>query len=71
MTRVDFDRQLYAGTAVDEAVKVFAPHAAFTLTEEPRAWVVKVEASEPGLEREIVRELQNYALGLTIKGRGA
>ncbi|MBK7859949.1 MAG: hypothetical protein IPJ65_15255 [Archangiaceae bacterium] len=71
MTRVSFDRSLYQGPCVDEAVKTFSAHASFQLTEEPKAWVVQLDAKTPELERQIAGELGNYALGLTIRTRGS
>jgi hypothetical protein len=64
---VRFHRSLYAGKAVDEAVKAFAAFGAFELCEEPEYWVARVTASDPGDERRLVGELANYALGTTIK----
>lgn len=70
MTRLAFHREVYAGEAVDEAVKVFAKHAAFELTETDDHWVVEVTANKPAAERRLVGELCNYALGLTAERRG-
>ena len=69
MTVLQFDRSLYAGPSIDEAVKAFAGFAEFTLAEEPAAWVVNVTAGTPARERQVARELANSALGLTIRGR--
>jgi hypothetical protein len=66
VTRLPFDKSLYAGTAVDEAVKVFGAHATFRLQEEPQAWVVEVSHADAALERRIANELGNYALGLGV-----
>jgi hypothetical protein len=71
MTRLSFDRSLYSGPCIDEAVKTFAGHAAFQLTEESAAWVVQLDAKTPDLERQLAGELGNFALGLTIKNRSA
>ena len=71
MTEVRFHREIYRGTAVDEAVKVFAPHASFELAEEPAHWVVRITGQSAARERRIAGELGNYALGLTIKARGS
>ena len=67
MTELRFDRTLYAGPAVDEAVKAFAGFAQFTLAEEAAHWVVRVEGERAV---EVARELANWALGSTIKARG-
>ena len=65
MTELRFHRGLYAGLAVEEAVKLFAPHATLRLREEPDHWVVEVEGG--ARERRVAGELGNYALGLTVK----
>jgi hypothetical protein len=70
MTELRFHRELYAGTAVDEAVKVFARFGTFDLSEQSEHWVVRITARTPARERQIAGELGNYALGLTIKNRG-
>ncbi|MBL8911324.1 MAG: hypothetical protein JNM17_11585 [Archangium sp.] len=69
-TRLSFDKSLYAGKSVDEAVKVFAAHATFALEETPEAWVVNVTANVESKELRLTRELSNYALGLTVQSRG-
>jgi hypothetical protein len=66
-----FHREIYRGTSIDEAVKVFASYATFKLQEEAQHWVVQVEASAKDRERRIAGELGNYALGLTVKAGGA
>ncbi len=67
MTELRFDKGIYVGEAVDEAVKRFGGFADFELSENDEAWVVKVTAKKPALQKRIVGELQNFALGLTIK----
>lgn len=69
MTRLSFDKSLYVGTAVDEAVKVFAAHGTFALEETPAAWVVQVSHPDAARERRIADELGNFALGLTVQAR--
>jgi len=69
MTRLAFHKSLYAGTAVDEAVKVFAGHGTFELTEAPEAWVVQVTNADAAVEQRVCLELKNYALGLTVQSR--
>lgn len=68
-----FDRSLYAGPAIDEAVKVFAAHGEFHMSEETDTWVVKLRALKPGpaRTRRLAHELANYALGLTVERGGA
>jgi hypothetical protein len=67
VTELKFDRSLYAGPSVDEAVKAFVGYAELTCVEEPSAWVVRIEGERAV---EVSRELSNYALGLTIRARG-
>jgi hypothetical protein len=66
-----FDRSLYSGPAVDEAVKVFARHGEFHLSQETEAWVVKLRALKAAQTRRLAHELANYALGLTVQRGGA
>ena len=65
-----FDRTLYAGPAVDEAVKVFARHGEFHLSADDGAWIVRLRALRPALTRRLAHELANYALGLTVQRGG-
>ena len=65
-----FDREIYAGEAVDEAVKIYSPYAEFELSESPSSWEVTLKAKSEARERKIARELGNYALGLTLRKRG-
>lgn len=65
------DRTLYSGPAVDEAVKVFARHGEFHLSQETDAWVVKLRALRAEQTRRLAHELANYALGLTVQRGGA
>lgn len=67
MTALRFHREVYAGTAVDEAVKVFGGYARFELREESDYWVVELTTPDAARERRIAGELGNYALGLTVK----
>ena len=69
MTQLKFHRQIYRGTAVDEAVKRFAAFAEFQLREEPDYWIVQLSAREPAKEKKIAGELGNWALGLTVQKR--
>lgn len=71
MIRLRFHRELYAGEALDEAMKAFHRHADFQRAEEASHWVVELTAKRPKLERRIAGELGNYALGLTIRRGGA
>jgi hypothetical protein len=62
-------RELYRGTAIDEAVKLYGPHATFELAEGPSYWTVRLTAASPERERRVAGELANYALGLTVRAR--
>ena len=70
MTALRFPRSVYAGTAIDEALKLYAAYGSFERREEPVHWVVELAAGSPAAERQLAGELGNYALGLTIRGRG-
>ena len=71
MRELRFHRELYRGESVDEAIKVYAPYAAITPVEDETHWVVRIESSSKERERRIGDEMANYALGLTIRSRGA
>ena len=71
MTELRFHREVYRGTAIDEAMNVFARFCTFERSEEPAHWVVRLSAKSAAREREIVGEFANFALGLTIKSGGA
>ncbi|MGZ3419694.1 MAG: HxsD-like protein [Polyangiales bacterium] len=71
MIELRFHRELYLGTAIDEAMKVFSAHAQFEQAEEPTHWVVRLTAKDAAREKRIANELSNYALGLTIKSSEA
>ncbi len=66
-----FHKQVYAGEAVDEAVKAFANFAAFELKSEDDAWVVELTSNNPAMADRLRNEFCNYALGLTIQRGGA
>lgn len=70
MTELRLHRALYAGTAVDAALKVYARFAAFERVEEATHWVVRVTSKTPARETQVAREFANYALGTTIRERG-
>lgn len=71
MIELRFHRDLYAGVAVDEAVKAYARFAQFELSEEPGAWVVRITGKSADREKKVARELGNMALGLTVRRREA
>ena len=66
-----FNKSVYHGEAVDEAVKALAEWATFELSEEPNYWVVAVAAGDDVDVATVGGELSNYALGLTIERRGS
>ena len=68
MIELRFHRDIYQGTAVDEAVKTYAAYAAFELREDPEYWVVQLTGPSEARERRVAGELGNYALGLTVRG---
>src|SRR5438132_1376049 len=70
MMELRFHRDVYAGEAVDEAVKVYARFASFELAQESAYWVVRIQAQSESRERAIAGELGNFALGVTM-GRGS
>ncbi len=71
MIELRFHEELYDGFAIDEAVKVYEPHAAFTLVREAGGYIVKLEArpdADGGADEALIAaELANYALGKTIE----
>jgi hypothetical protein len=69
MIELRFHRDLYRGESIDEAVKLFGSVARFELAEEPAHWIVRVAADAN--EKTVANELANYALGLTLRERGA
>ena len=70
MRELRFAKDLYEGTQVDAAVKVFERFGDLKTAEADDAWVVTVEASSDARVRRLAGEIANYALGLTIRGRG-
>ncbi len=70
MTELRLHRTLYRGTAVDQAIKVYGSYATFEQAEEGDHWVVRVTSTSPARELRVVRELANYALGLTVAAQG-
>lgn len=66
MKELRLHRDLYRGTAVDQALKVYAQVATFEQAEEPTHWIVRVTSTSAAREQRVARELANYALGLTV-----
>lgn len=69
MTSLRFHHDLYAAAAVQAAVKTYQPYGTIETVDEPSHWVVHVTGKSEGREKRLCRELANFALGLTIKGR--
>jgi hypothetical protein len=67
MPTMRFHRDLYAVAAVDEAIRVFGGHGAFSRKAESSYEEVVLEATEPTDERQLVGEFANYVLALTIE----
>lgn len=69
MTELRFSREVYAGEAVDEAVKTWSRFADFALSETDEHWVVQVtpkHESAAHQHRQIIGEFGNFVLGLTV-----
>ena len=71
MTELRFPREVYAGEAIDEAVKTWSQFAEFELSETEDHWVVKVTPKHEAASRQIIGEFGNYVLGLTVDRGGA
>ena len=71
MRELRFAKDLYEGTQVDAAVKVFERFGRLTTAADDDAWIVRVEAPSDARVRRLSGEIANYALGLTIRGRRA
>jgi hypothetical protein len=69
MKTVRFHRELYPGTALDEAIKLYEPFAKVARSEESSHWVITLTADTDARERRIAGELGNYALGLSVRAR--
>lgn len=70
-TELRFPRDLYAGEAVDEALRAFAHLVDAEREAEGDAWVVRLSTRYAAHRRRIVGELANYALARTIERGGA
>ena len=70
MRELRFHREIYRAEAVDEAVQVFDRFADFEVSNDGEHRVVVLTAKKASREKRIADELANYALGLTIRGRG-
>ena len=67
MIALSFHKELYHGPAIDEAVKAFARVAVCELVEEEHRFLVNVTANKPEKELVVAKELDNFALGLSIE----
>lgn len=67
MRSLRFHRDLYPGTAVDEAIKVYEPWVTIEREESASHWIVSIRGQDPALERRVAGELANYALGVTVR----
>ena len=71
MIELRLHKDVYAGAAVDLAIKQFARYARLTPREEPSYWVIAVEAATAARARTVAGELGNAALGGSAKARPA
>ena len=71
MIALRLHKDVYAGAAVDAAIKQFARSARLPAREEPSHWVVEVVAATPARARTVAGELGNAALGGSAKARPA
>jgi hypothetical protein len=73
MSVLHFSREVYAGEAIDQAVKTWSRFADFELRETDDAWIVALTTKPEyqAHDRRIVGEFGNAALGLTIDRGGA
>ncbi|MEZ4297704.1 MAG: HxsD-like protein [Polyangiaceae bacterium] len=70
MIELRFHEELYDGFAIDEAVKLYGPYAAFKLSRQDQGYVVQIEplaGDDPVDPAVVAAELMNYALGKTIE----
>ena len=70
MTELRFSREVYAGEAVDEAVKTWSRFADFELEQTDEHSVVKVTPKHEAAARQIIGEFGNFVLGLTVDRGG-
>jgi hypothetical protein len=70
VTELRFHREIYAGEAIDEAVKTWSSFAEFELSESDQHWIVKLTPKHPDAAARIIGEFGNYVLGLTVDRGG-
>lgn len=64
-------RELYVGSAIDQAVALYGGHAEIARSDDADHVVLRIASERPGRAERVAKELANYALGLTIQARGA
>lgn len=62
-------RELYLGSAIDQAVELYGGHARIARSDDVDHVVLCIESARPGRAERVARELANYALGLTIQAQ--
>lgn len=70
MISLALHRDLYAKSAIDEALTTFGPYATLAVEEQGDVLCVRIEASSPARERRVAGEFGNFALGATVRDRG-
>jgi hypothetical protein len=65
-----FHKTVYAGTAVDAAMKQVARFAGLEAVDDATHWVVRVTSKSPARERSVAGELSNHALAASAAARG-
>lgn len=69
-TELRFHREIYAGEAIDQAVKTWTGFAEFSLSETDQHWIVKLTPKHEAAAERIIGEFGNYVLGLTVDRGG-
>lgn len=72
MIELRFNPELYASSAVEEAVSVYADFGSFHVDQQVDAYVVRIEApagDDAHSEQALADEFANYALGATVEQR--
>ena len=71
MRTLRFHQNLYSAVALDRSIEAFAEVANFERHERSPYYEVEITAADDADESEIVSELGNYVLALTIEERRA
>ena len=72
MINVQLHREIYASSAVDEAVEVFSRYGNIAKQDVGSHWSFAIEVPvSADRERQLAGEFCNYALGLTVRTGGA